>query len=97
MCQYAGGWPLRVRAVEGANGVGRPLAQRLLEAGVKVVDVAAKLAARSQRLVERRDALPAPGFRPSPGAKPYWRSSYLDRPRRTSFIHWWGCKGSVDG
>ena len=33
-------------AVEGANGAGRPLAQRLLEAGEKVVDVPAKLAAR---------------------------------------------------
>ena len=33
-------------AVEGANGVGRSLAQRLLEAGEVVVDVPAKLAAR---------------------------------------------------
>ena len=33
-------------AVEGANGVGRPLAQRLLEAGEDVIDVPAKLAAR---------------------------------------------------
>ena len=33
-------------AVEGANGAGRPLAQRLLEAGEQVVDVPAKLAAR---------------------------------------------------
>jgi transposase len=32
--------------VEGANGVGRALAQRLLEAGEHVVDVPAKLAAR---------------------------------------------------
>ena len=39
-------WPERVWAVEGANGVGRPLAQRLLEAGEQVVDVPAKLAAR---------------------------------------------------
>jgi transposase len=31
---------------EGANGAGRPLAQRLLEAGEHVVDVPAKLAAR---------------------------------------------------
>ena len=36
----------RVWAVEGANGAGRPLAQRLLEAGEHVVDVPAKLAAR---------------------------------------------------
>ena len=38
-------WPDRVWAVEGANGAGRPLAQRLLEAGEQVVDVPAKLAA----------------------------------------------------
>lgn len=43
---YAKQWPDRVWAVEGANGVGRPLAQRLIEAGEQVVDVPAKLAAR---------------------------------------------------
>ena len=31
MRTYAKAWPERVWAVEGANGVGRPLAQRLLE------------------------------------------------------------------
>jgi len=46
MRTYAKTWPSRVWAVEGANGVGRPLAQRLLEAGEQVVDVPAKLAAR---------------------------------------------------
>ncbi len=46
MRTYARTWPDRVWAVEGANGVGRPLAQRLLEAGEHVVDVPAKLAAR---------------------------------------------------
>jgi transposase len=46
MRTYVKSWPDRVWAVEGANGVGRPLAQRLLEAGEKVVDVPAKLAAR---------------------------------------------------
>ena len=39
-------WPDRTWAVEGSLGVGRPLAQRLLEAGEQVVDVPAKLAAR---------------------------------------------------
>ena len=39
-------WPDRVWAVEGSNGAGRPLAQRLLEDGEHVVDVPAKLAAR---------------------------------------------------
>src|SRR5687768_13574971 len=46
MRAYAKAWPDRTWAVEGANGVGRPLAQRLLESGEKVVDVPAKLAAR---------------------------------------------------
>ena len=46
MRRYAKSWPVRVWAVEGANGVGRPLAQRLLEAGEHVLDVPAKLAAR---------------------------------------------------
>jgi transposase len=39
-------WPDRVWAVEGANGAGRPLTQRLVAAGEKVLDVPAKLAAR---------------------------------------------------
>ena len=46
MRKYVKSWPDRVWAVEGANGAGRPLAQRLLEAGEHVVDVPAKLAAR---------------------------------------------------
>ena len=39
-------WPHHLWAVEGANGVGRPLAQRLLAQGETVLDVPAKLAAR---------------------------------------------------
>ena len=46
MRAYVQTWPERVWAIEGANGTGRPLAQRLLEAGEHVVDVPAKLAAR---------------------------------------------------
>jgi len=46
MRTYVTKWPQRRWAVEGANGAGRPLAQRLLEAGEEVVDVPAKLAAR---------------------------------------------------
>ena len=41
MVKYVRGWPRRTWAVEGSNGAGRPLAQRLL-----LVDVPAKLAAR---------------------------------------------------
>jgi transposase len=43
---YVRQWPARVWAVEGANGVGRPLAARLLADGETVWDVPAKLAAR---------------------------------------------------
>ncbi len=46
MRTYAKNWPDRTWAIEGSNGAGRPLAQRLLEAGEHVVDVPAKLAAR---------------------------------------------------
>ncbi len=48
MREYAKSWPERVWAVEGANGTGRPLAQRLLQAGEHVLDVPAKLSARAR-------------------------------------------------
>lgn len=41
-------WPDRVWAVEGSNGIGRHLAQRLVAAGESVVDVPAKLSARAR-------------------------------------------------
>jgi transposase len=43
---WAARWPQRCWAVEGAHGVGRALAQRLVGDGQQVVDVPAKLAAR---------------------------------------------------
>jgi transposase len=43
---YVRQWPARTWAVEGAHGVGRPLAARLLADGESVLDVPAKLAAR---------------------------------------------------
>ena len=46
MLKLARQWPRRVWAVEGASGVGRPLAQRLLADAEPVVDVPAKLSAR---------------------------------------------------
>jgi transposase len=48
MRRYVASWPERTWAVEGSNGAGRPLAQRLLESGEHVVDVPAKLAARAR-------------------------------------------------
>ncbi len=46
MRKHVAAWPDRVWAVEGSNGAGRPLAQRLLAYGEHVVDVPAKLSAR---------------------------------------------------
>jgi transposase len=43
---WAAQWPQRCWAVEGAHGLGRALAQRLVADGEQVVDVPAKLAAR---------------------------------------------------
>jgi transposase len=48
LLQAARQWPQRVWAVEGANGIGRPVAQRLLADGERVLDVPAKLAARAR-------------------------------------------------
>jgi transposase len=48
MLKRVAAWPERVWAVEGSNGVGRPLAQRLLADGEHVVDVPAKLSARAR-------------------------------------------------
>jgi transposase len=44
--EWAARWPQRCWAVEGAHGVGRPVAQRLVGDGEPVLDVPAKLAAR---------------------------------------------------
>jgi transposase len=48
MRKTVSGWTDRVWAVEGSNGAGRPLAQRLLADGEHVVDVPAKLSARAR-------------------------------------------------
>jgi transposase len=48
MLKTVAGWPERLWAVEGSNGAGRPLAQRLLADGEHVVDVPAKLSARAR-------------------------------------------------
>ncbi|WNB84342.1 IS110 family transposase [Cellulomonas sp. ATA003] len=48
MVKLARQWPRRVWAVEGARGVGRALVARLVANGERVVDVPAKLSARSR-------------------------------------------------
>jgi len=50
MRKQVASYPNRVWAVEGSNGTGRPLAQRLLADGEHVVDVPAKLSARARLL-----------------------------------------------
>ncbi len=50
MRRHVAAFPERVWAVEGSNGAGRPLAQRLLADGEHVVDVPAKLSARARLL-----------------------------------------------
>ena len=51
-------WPQHVWAIEGTSGTGRPLAQRLLADGETVLDVPAKLAARSRVSTPGRAARP---------------------------------------
>ena len=48
--RWASAWPERVWAIEGARGLGRLLAQQLIGAGERVVDVQPKLAARVRLL-----------------------------------------------
>ena len=50
MRQRVEAWPERTWAVEGSNGAGRSLAQRLVADGEQVVDVPAKLSARARLL-----------------------------------------------
>ena len=50
MRRHVAAFPERTWAVEGSNGAGRPLAQRLLADGEHVVDVPAKLSARARLL-----------------------------------------------
>jgi transposase len=45
---HAAAWPRRVWAVEGCNGVGKHLSQRLVADGETVIDVPAKLSARTR-------------------------------------------------
>lgn len=50
MLAYVAQWSKPTWVVEGSNGAGRPLAQRLVADGQRVVDVPAKLAARVRLL-----------------------------------------------
>ncbi|MFG2109764.1 IS110 family transposase [Micromonospora chersina] len=48
MRKYASQWPRRVWAIEGCQGIGRHIANRLLADGEQVVDVPPKLSARAR-------------------------------------------------
>ena len=84
MRKVVAAWPDRTWAVEGSNGAGRPLAQRLLAAGEHVVDVPAKLSARAQLL----DTAHTPEDRRTRrtrgrgGRGPHQRSAGIDLRRR---------------
>ena len=50
LLRWAGRWPERLWAIENVNGLGKLLAQQLLEHGETVVDVPASLSHRTRRL-----------------------------------------------
>jgi hypothetical protein len=50
LAEWAAAWPERTWAVEGAAGLGRLLAQQLVAAGERVLDVQPKLASRVRLL-----------------------------------------------
>ena len=50
LLEWAAAWPERTWAVEGAGGLGHLLAQQLLSAGERVLDVQPKLGARVRLL-----------------------------------------------
>src|SRR5215204_2163895 len=82
MRRQVAAWPERTWAVEGSNGAGRPLAQRLLANGEHVVDVPAKLAARARMLDTGHGRRPTPTTRTrsrsprsAPRSSASWRST----------------------
>ena len=61
---WAAAWPERTWAVEGAGGLGHLLAQQLLSAGERVLDVQPKLGARVRLLASREREQERPERRP---------------------------------
>jgi transposase len=76
LAAWAAAWPERTWAVEGAGGLGHLLAQQLVAAGERVLDVPPKLAARVRLLG------PATPARTTPTTRCPWRSPRC-APRRS--------------
>jgi hypothetical protein len=69
LTEWAASWPERTWAVEGASGLGHLLAQQLIAAGERVLDVQPKLGARVRLLAaaaRTRTIRTMPGRLPSP-------------------------------
>ena len=75
---WAAAWPERTWAVEGAGGLGHLLAQQLVAAGERVLDVQPKLAARVRLLAAGQSEQERPERRPVGGG----RGAALARARR---------------
>jgi transposase len=75
---WAEAWPERTWAVEGAGGLGHLLAQQLVAAGERVLDVQPKLAAGSGCC---RPVRPARTTRTTPGRSPSRRCAHRPRGR----------------
>jgi hypothetical protein len=67
---WAAGWPQRTWAVEGAAGLGHLLAQQLVAAGERVLDVQPKLGARVRLLASGDRHLKADAARAAAGRGP---------------------------
>ena len=87
MQRYVKQWPDRLWAVEGANGAGRPLAQRLVAAGEQVVDVqrSSRPGCGSSTPVTtarptRWTHTPSPSSRSAPKGCGWWSRTVSSRP-----------------
>ncbi|MFW5474335.1 transposase [Knoellia sp. CPCC 206450] len=100
MLDFVAGWPERVWAIEGCEGIGRHIAHRLLADGQDIVDVPAKLSARARVFASGRAARPTPPTRTrSHWSAPAWpgcdRSSLMPSSRCCS-CSWTGAARSGD-
>src|SRR5260370_775686 len=81
---WAADWPERTWAVEGAAGLGRLLAQQLVAAGERVLDVQPKLASRGRLLQAGDTNKNDPHDAPSVAGPPALARRRVGLPRRRS-------------